>query len=195
MVVVRDMAGSSGAACIQYNQKSLHIKEGGGINPPPLRRLSASQRPRCLADWRASGPYGTRCPNVWPARSEARRWDPARLRSSISRSARWPRPPHRCLDCPMRQAEFVPKRSGDGAPVVGHLGFKVHNCSRFRHNRAHLDPHLCVLLRQDFGRDMKSGSSYLRLTCARGPCARSSQHDLIGGGCGSDKDTFIRRAG
>jgi hypothetical protein len=34
MVVVRDMAGSSYAACIQYNQKKIHIKNGGDSDPP-----------------------------------------------------------------------------------------------------------------------------------------------------------------
>lgn len=58
-----------------------------------------------------------------------------------------PRPPHRCLDRPMCQAEFVPKRDREGAPLVDHISFKVHNCARFRHNYAYLDLHLGVLLR------------------------------------------------
>lgn len=38
---------------------------------------------------------------------------------------------------------------------------------------------------------MKSGSSYLRPTCGRGPSARSSPHDFLGGGCATYKPPQI----
>lgn len=64
-------------------------------------------------------------------------------------------PTHHRLDCAICRAKLEPQRHGPGGAIIDRIRAKMHICAR-------LDPYFGVLLRQDFGTDIKTGRSYSR---------------------------------